>query len=82
MSDGLNLTPAQKQMFLLAASKKLGISPNVLKEKLENGEIKSTLEKSGQFQSINKLMNDKGALERLLASEQVKELIKRMKEGK
>ena len=52
------------------------------REKAIIGDTKSTLEKSGQFQSINKLMNDKGALEKLLASEQVKELIKRMKEGK
>ena len=82
MNNELDMNAVQKRLFLLSASARLGISPEKLKEKLENGEIKAAIEKSGQLGELNRIIKDKAALEKLLNNDSVKELIRKMKEGK
>lgn len=59
--------------LLKTASKKLGVEPNELKNKLERNDLNL---KGVDMNKVNRILNNKEELEKVLNSQKAKELIK------
>ena len=71
---------AQLNSMLAIASKKLGTSPEALRQNIEQGNIAEVVKKMGghDAEQVSRLLNNKEELEKLMNSPQVKELINKL----
>lgn len=72
-----NLTPAQQQALLNAASKKLGMSPAELENAVRSGKLNSL----GSASQLERFANDPKALEKLLSDPKAQAVIKKAMGG-
>ena len=75
--NNINLSDMKKNALLQMAGKKLGTDPETLKKSLETGSVDQLIGSLDPktAQQVNALISTPGALESLLASEQVKKLL-------
>ena len=75
-----NDTPENLQPLLNVAAKRLGISPNVLEQKLKSGDLSAALKNmpAEQQKQLTQTLSDKKACEKLMNSPQAQALIKKL----
>lgn len=73
-----NINEQKLNEMLLQASKKLGVPPEELKSKLQNGVIPN----SKSSIDLQSLINDKDAINKMLQNPKAQELIKKLMNGK
>ncbi len=75
-----NMDKKKLELLLAMASKKLGTSPQTLKDQLERGDISGALSNlpKDQASSLKKAINDKNTAESLLSSPQAQQIYKKL----
>ena len=75
-----NLNPKQVDQLLQAASKKLGVPPEQLKNELESGKYDKVLKNMSQKDSamLQKVMQNPKMVEKLISSPQAKALYQKL----
>ena len=79
-----NISGQQADAMLAMAAKKLGKNPDELKSQLQKGDMNaltSSLDEK-QKQQVASVLNDPQAMQRLMQSPQVKELLDRLAKGR
>ncbi len=80
----LNVDPRQMDQLLKIVSSKLGVSPDSLKNDLENGKFDSALKnmKPSEAAKFNQVVKDPKLLEKFMTTPQAQALYKKLTEGK
>lgn len=78
--DRQKLDPKQVDQLLAAASKKLGVPPQQLKEELESGKYDKVLKNMNQKDSamLQKVLQNPKVVEKLISSPQAKALYQKL----
>lgn len=78
--DRQKLDPKQVDQLLTAASKKLGVPPQQLKEELESGKYDKVLKNMNQKDSamLQKVLQNPKMVEKLISSPQAKALYQKL----
>ncbi|WP_295214716.1 hypothetical protein [Ruminococcus sp.] len=78
--DRQKLDPKQVDQLLAAASKKLGVPPQQLKEELESGKYDKVLKNMNQKDSamLQKVLQNPKMVEKLISSPQAKALYQKL----
>lgn len=78
-NGGLNLSPAQQEALINAASQKLGINREQIISMLKSGRVEGLAGKAGF--PLQQYMNDPAAIERLLSDLSAQAIIKKLMKG-
>lgn len=82
MSEGQGLTPEQLGILLKVASAKMGKDPVQLKKELSDGSYDRVLSAIGaDREKLRAMMENRAAMEELLGSAQVQQLLREMLGG-
>ncbi len=78
-----DLDPSQIDEMLKTASKKLGTSPEALRQQLESGNLQSAFQKMGPKNAakIQKIMSDPKLAEQFLSNAQIQAQLKKIMRG-
>ena len=80
--DSKNLSKAQQEQLWKIASEKLGKSPEQIKRQAESGKLDQLTKNLSpdQTQKLSQLLKDPKAMEQLMQSQQVQQLLRRLME--
>lgn len=83
MGEGQGLTPEQLGILLKVASAKMGKDPVQLRKELSDGSYDRVLSAIGaDREKLKTMMENRAAMEELLQSEQVQDILREMLGGK
>lgn len=84
MNNEPKLNSAQLEALLKLTSKRLGTTPQALKQAAQNGDLSQMLGNAGQTESaaLQRVLSDPAAAQKLLSSPQAQKLLKMLQGGK